>query len=276
MGSNPSTVMQRAMACAHWRAHGAGVPSPCGPGRRRRSSRGWRRRAWGPSGWAHRCGCGGRRNKAACVRGLAAELPGVPHRYGAHPFLREVATPVLAADSRAQVQRRPTVRGWRASAREGLAAQRPPAPPRRPEAAGEPPRTPDAHAAEGRREVGGMIGQPCAASCTTLQGGPGLLLGAVWPQPGEQGAPHCSGLSRWHKGANARAPRGWSGRHRPGACQQSPRAKRPCVSRWRISRPSRRRSSRRGARGPSVRSRGRPCRGSAQHATLRSATLWAA
>jgi hypothetical protein len=154
MGSNPSTVMPRAMACAHWRAHGAGVPSPCGPGRRRRSSRGWRRRAWGPSGWAHRCGCGGRRNKAACVRGLAAELPGVPHRYGAHPFLREVATPVLAADSRAQVQRRPTVRGWRASAREGLAAQRPPAPPRRPEAAGEPPRTPDAHAAAGRREVG--------------------------------------------------------------------------------------------------------------------------
>jgi hypothetical protein len=47
----------------------------------------------------------------AFVRGSAAEVPGVPHRYGAHHFWREVAKPVLAADSRAQVQMRRQVRG---------------------------------------------------------------------------------------------------------------------------------------------------------------------
>src|SRR5262245_51596441 len=53
-------------------------------------------------------------------------------------------------------------------------------------------------------------------------------------------------------------------------------SKRPCVLMWRISRPSRRRSSRTGARGPSVRSSFRACRGSAKQATIRSANTWAA
>jgi hypothetical protein len=90
----------------------------------------------------------------AFVRGIAAEFPGVPHRYCANHFLRDVAKPVLDADSRAKVKMRHTVRGLRAIEREVLAAQRPPVPPRPPEAQGEPTRVSEAQAEEGRREVG--------------------------------------------------------------------------------------------------------------------------
>jgi hypothetical protein len=61
----------------------------------------------------------------AFVRGIAAEFPGVPHRYCANHFLRDTAKPVLEADSRAKVQMRRKVRGLRALEREVLAAQRP-------------------------------------------------------------------------------------------------------------------------------------------------------
>ena len=60
----------------------------------------------------------------ACVRGIAAEFPGVPHRYCAHHFLRDVAKPVLEADSRAKVKMRRTVRGVRALEREVGSARR--------------------------------------------------------------------------------------------------------------------------------------------------------
>src|SRR5215470_10812143 len=87
----------------------------------------------------------------AFVQGIAAEFPGVPHRYCANHFLRDVAKPVLEADSRAKVHMRHTVRGLRAIEREVLAEQRLPAPPRLPEAVGAPTRTPAAQ--EGRRDV---------------------------------------------------------------------------------------------------------------------------
>ena len=61
----------------------------------------------------------------AFVRGIAAEFPGVPHRYCANHFLRDVAEPVLDADSRAKVQMRRKVRGLRTIAREVLAERRP-------------------------------------------------------------------------------------------------------------------------------------------------------
>ena len=54
----------------------------------------------------------------AFVRGIAAEFPGVPHRYCANHFLRDVAKPVLEADSHAKVQMRRTVRGLRAVEQE--------------------------------------------------------------------------------------------------------------------------------------------------------------
>jgi hypothetical protein len=64
----------------------------------------------------------------AFVRGIAAEFPGVPHRYCANHFLRDVAQPVLEADSRAKVRLRRTIRGLRTIEREVLAEQRVPAP----------------------------------------------------------------------------------------------------------------------------------------------------
>ena len=47
------------------------------------------------------------------VKGIAAEFPDVPHRYCDNHFLRDLAKPVLEADSHAKVQMRRKVRGLR-------------------------------------------------------------------------------------------------------------------------------------------------------------------
>ena len=47
------------------------------------------------------------------VKGIAAEFADVPHRYCDNHFLRDVAKPVLEADSHAKVQMRKKVRGLR-------------------------------------------------------------------------------------------------------------------------------------------------------------------
>ena len=49
----------------------------------------------------------------AFVTGIAAEFPGVPHRLCANHFLRDLAKPMLEADSHAKVQMRKKVRGLR-------------------------------------------------------------------------------------------------------------------------------------------------------------------
>jgi hypothetical protein len=49
----------------------------------------------------------------AFVTGIAAEFAGVPHRYCVNHFLRDVAKPVLEADSHSKVQMRKKVRGLR-------------------------------------------------------------------------------------------------------------------------------------------------------------------
>jgi hypothetical protein len=49
----------------------------------------------------------------AFVKGIAAEFPDVPHRYCDNHFLRDLAKPVLEADSHAKVQMRKEVRGLR-------------------------------------------------------------------------------------------------------------------------------------------------------------------
>jgi hypothetical protein len=54
------------------------------------------------------------------VQGIAVEFPGIPHRYCANHFLRDLAKPMLAADSHAKVQMRTKVRGLRAIEREVL------------------------------------------------------------------------------------------------------------------------------------------------------------
>src|SRR3954452_10611469 len=49
----------------------------------------------------------------AFVTGIAAEFPDVPHRYCDNHFLRDLAKPVLEADSHSKVQMRKEVRGLR-------------------------------------------------------------------------------------------------------------------------------------------------------------------
>lgn len=62
----------------------------------------------------------------AFVTGIAAEFPGVAHRYCANHFLRDLAKPMLEADSHAKVQMRSKVRGLRGIEREILQGRRPP------------------------------------------------------------------------------------------------------------------------------------------------------
>jgi hypothetical protein len=49
----------------------------------------------------------------AFVKGIASEFPGVPHRYCANHFLRDLAKPTLEVDSHAKVAMRKKVRGLR-------------------------------------------------------------------------------------------------------------------------------------------------------------------
>src|SRR3954462_8227393 len=49
----------------------------------------------------------------AFIKGIAAEFPDVPHRYCDNHFLRDLAQPVLEADSHAKVRMRKKVRGLR-------------------------------------------------------------------------------------------------------------------------------------------------------------------
>jgi hypothetical protein len=60
----------------------------------------------------------------AFVKAIAAEFPGVPHRYCQNHFLRDVAKPVLEADSHAKVKMRKKIRGLRAIEKEVLSQRR--------------------------------------------------------------------------------------------------------------------------------------------------------
>lgn len=59
----------------------------------------------------------------AFVTGIAKVFPGVPHRYCNNHFLRDLAKPLLEADSNAKVQMRKKVRDLREIEREVLAEQ---------------------------------------------------------------------------------------------------------------------------------------------------------
>jgi hypothetical protein len=60
----------------------------------------------------------------AFVSGIAAEFPGVPHRYCSNHFLRDLGKPMLEADSHAKVRLRSKVRGLRTIEREILQQRR--------------------------------------------------------------------------------------------------------------------------------------------------------
>jgi hypothetical protein len=103
----------------------------------------------------------------AFVRGIAAEFPGVPPRYCTTHCLRDVAKPVVAADSRAQVKMRRTSRGWRAIERAVWAEQHPPVP--------TPCSEPKARAAQPEAVAREVVLEYCAATRGILndaQGGP--------------------------------------------------------------------------------------------------------
>jgi hypothetical protein len=76
----------------------------------------------------------------AFATGIAAEFPDVPHRYCDNHFLRDVAQPVLEADSHAKVPMRKKVRGLRTSEQAVLQRQKSESendlPPETPDAAG--------------------------------------------------------------------------------------------------------------------------------------------
>ena len=63
-------------------------------------------------------------NQDAFLTGIAAEFPDVPHRYCDNHFLRDLAKPVLEADSHAKVQMRKKVRGLRKIEQAVLKRQR--------------------------------------------------------------------------------------------------------------------------------------------------------
>lgn len=100
----------------------------------------------------------------AFVQGIAAEFPGVPHRYCANHFLRDVAKPMLEADSRAKVKMRRTIRGLRTIEREVL-GDRHLAPPSRSDAA-----PPEATPGE-PRQAAGVPSEPPRRAEASLEGG---------------------------------------------------------------------------------------------------------
>src|SRR5215204_4142701 len=114
----------------------------------------------------------------AFVTAIAAEFPDVPHRYCDNHFLRDLARPVLEADSHAKVRMRKKVRGLRAIERAVL--RRPKAEtqddlaPDAPEAAGTAPPAADPPAAV-VDPAGSVVLDYCAAVRGVLnddQGGP--------------------------------------------------------------------------------------------------------
>ena len=105
----------------------------------------------------------------AFVTGIAAEFPGVPHRYCANHFLRDLARPVLEADSHAKVQMRRKVRGLRGVERSVLRRRRASAPEESPSAEERVAVAPPDHPA------GDVVLEYCAAVRSILnndQGGP--------------------------------------------------------------------------------------------------------
>jgi len=116
------------------------------------------------------------------VTGIAAEFPGVPHRYCVNHFLRDLAKPMLEADSHAKVQMRKRVRGLRDIERGVLGQRRPVAAPCR----GRQAAAPEAATPAGPAGSGQVVLDYCAAVRGILnddQGGPlhppGLRMAAA-------------------------------------------------------------------------------------------------
>jgi hypothetical protein len=113
----------------------------------------------------------------AFVQAIAREFAEVPHRYCQNHFLRDVAKPMLEADSHAKVKMRRKVRGLRAIERQLLAQRQAesPAPPETPAASAPAPAPCVADAPAGASATGAVVLDYCAAVRGILnddQGGP--------------------------------------------------------------------------------------------------------
>ena len=125
----------------------------------------------------------------AFVTGIAAEFPDVPHRYCDNHFLRDLAQPVLEADSHAKVQMRQKVRGLRTIEQAVLARQQgrdegrrgrtnPRPPSRRPR----PRRTCPLPWSIPRAAWCSTIARRCGGSSMTIKGGRCILPACGWPR----------------------------------------------------------------------------------------------
>ena len=153
------------------------------------------------------------------MTGIAAEFPGVPHRYCANHFLRDLAQPVLEADSHAKVQMRKKVRGLRGIEQSVLSHRRD-AGPR--ESAPEPTGPMATEAASEEDPAGDVVLDYCAAVRGILnddQGGPlhppGLRMATAWDEVRQSLARNLevkkggSRRSNWAAGRCA-STRGWT------------------------------------------------------------------
>ena len=149
----------------------------------------------------------------AFVTGIAAEFPDVPHRYCDNHFLRDVAKPVLEADSHTKVQMRKKVRGLRKVEQAVLERQRestagsPEAVAGRPETA-DPEATVPVLAAERlgpgdrirRATWCWTIARRCAASSMTTRGDRFILPACGWRTRCMRSAPRSNGTWTRKKG----------------------------------------------------------------------------
>src|SRR3954449_9231038 len=97
--------------------------------------------------------------QSAFVKGIAAEFPDVPHRYCDNHFLRDLAQPVLEADSHTKVQMRKEVRGLR-TIEQAVLKQRRASEENGPAAPAQEPSAPSAGAAD---PAGDVVLDYCAA-----------------------------------------------------------------------------------------------------------------
>jgi hypothetical protein len=167
----------------------------------------------------------------AFVTGIAAEFPDVPHRYCDNHFLRDLAKPVLEADSHAKVRMRKKVRGLRAIEQAVLRRQK--AEPEDDLTSGAPGATGAAPAAATRLPPWSSppaawcstIARRCAGSSTTIKGGRCIPPGCGWPRRSTRCRSRSDGTWGRKRGVRGGATRPALGVH-PGGPRRSQRAAR--------------------------------------------------
>ena len=167
------------------------------------------------------------------MTGIAAEFPGVPHRYCDNHFLRDLAKPVLEADSHAKVQMRKKVRGLRTIEQAVLKRQKAET---RDEPRGQTIRKPPCTATAGRRTRllprpirpapwCSTIARRCVGFSTTIREGRCILPACGWPRRWTRSASRSNGTWTRKKGVRGEATRPPGRLHRPGLDEVQERAR---------------------------------------------------